>query len=385
MKNVNNKENIAIFLPSMLIGGAETVAANLCNNLVEYYQVNLIVISGEISFQINPKVKVWKLYNYSISNAFIQKLSVPIVACKYAVLCNRLEVRTSLSFLPQANFINAFAKFYGVKYKVILSQRTNESAYLKMLNPVKRLVQKFFITTLYPKADVVNANSKHALIDLQQNFSLKNATSLIYNPLSPIPGITCYPSIMTDSAGKFKLLYVANFRKEKNHLMLLEAISLLPFKNQLKLFLIGSGDSTKEEAFIKNNNLMDIVELPGYVPKPFDYVAASDCCMLSSDFEGFSNSLLEALACGKPIISTATQGGVEMLHPDDTNINLESPFLAKYGILTQVGNARQMADAISLLFGNKTLQEHYAAAAKERAADFKTSTITEKFAELLAL
>src|SRR6218665_3334966 len=235
------KESVTIFLSTMHIGGAETVVANLCNGLADYYHIHLVVVSGDISYDLDRRVKVWKLYKINLMSGLLQKISVPIVAWRYYRLCKKAEIKASISFLPQANFINAFGKIFRAKYKIILSQRTNESQYLQMLNPAKRFVQHFFISHLYKRADIINANSMHALIDLQKKFGLRNAKSLIYNPITPIPKLNELPDVLIGLKDKFKLIYVANFRLEKNHLMLLEAISLLPFRSNVKLILVGQG------------------------------------------------------------------------------------------------------------------------------------------------
>lgn len=380
-------KRISIFLPSFNFGGAERVASILCNELVKHHEVFLVLLSSGIDYELSDKVKVVILYKNSSSSDILKILGIPLAARRYYNFCKKNKIDVSLSFLPKANFINSFTKFFRPGYKIIISQRTNETDYLNMLSPVKRRIQKLLVSSLYPKADIINANSQHALTDLKKNFGLKKATSLIYNPVSDTNMLAAHTNeaaakVFAGYSGRFKLICVANFRPEKNHLILLQAIQLLKQKDKVVLYLMGDGNSTAVDTYIAANGLQEHVVNLGFKTNPFDYLRLADCAILSSDFEGFSNTLLEALSCGKPVISTATKGGIELLNPSDMDIIVETLRICQYGILTRPGDAAQLSHAITLLQNDEDLRRKLSLAATERIGDFKNGVIVQKFRQL---
>jgi N-acetylgalactosamine-N,N'-diacetylbacillosaminyl-diphospho-undecaprenol 4-alpha-N-acetylgalactosaminyltransferase len=189
------------------------------------------------------------------------------------------------------------------------------------------------------------------------------------------------------STGTFYFAAVGNFRKEKNFPLLLNAFALLK-ELDCKLLLIGDGlleDSMKQKAV--QLGLVDRVMFCGRDTNPFKYLLNIGCFVLSSDAEGFPNVLLEALACGKAVISTDCNSGPrEMLAPSsDPRRQLTDHFSEEmYGILTPVGNVELLAAAMKKMVSDEALRKRLEQKAAKRAAEFDISIICKHFVKAFA-
>ena len=104
---------------------------------------------------------------------------------------------------------------------------------------------------------------------------------------------------------------------------------------------------------------------------PFPYIAKADIFVCSSLYEGFSNVILEALALGKPIISTNHEHGADEIIEDHKN-----------GILVPVKNPRKMADAIIKILENQELKESLEKEAKKRSGNFSIDKMISRYEKL---
>ncbi|WP_128381983.1 glycosyltransferase [Streptomyces cavernae] len=134
----------------------------------------------------------------------------------------------------------------------------------------------------------------------------------------------------------FVLACVANLRMQKNHALLVEAASLVLARRPDALFVLAGDGPLRDQvlADIDRRGLRERVRYLGLVPGAGRLVAAADVLLLSSTYEGLPVVVMEALAAGVPVVSTAV-GGVPELIRDNHN-----------GILTPPGSAEAFADGI---------------------------------------
>lgn len=103
--------------------------------------------------------------------------------------------------------------------------------------------------------------------------------------------------------GKY-ILGVGRLTKQKRFDVLIKAFHRLGTEDY-KLVILGEGNQRKElEKLIKELGLIDSVIMPGFVSNPYPWYKHATMFVLSSDSEGFGNVIVEALACGIPVIST---------------------------------------------------------------------------------
>ena len=114
-------------------------------------------------------------------------------------------------------------------------------------------------------------------------------------------------------------------------------------------------------------------------------MTSADCMVMSSHFEGLPNVFLEALACGLPIISTDCPSGPREIIAPDTNRNHQTTKaieLAKYGILTPVGNADKLAEAMQFMYENE--QYRKGDFFKERVEPFRVEKVVMQLLEQMS-
>ena len=92
---------------------------------------------------------------------------------------------------------------------------------------------------------------------------------------------------------------------QKDFSTLIRAVSKVLDETPVRLVIIGEGDDrTNIEKLIRELNIHESCELPGFVDNPYSYLKNTDVFVLSSRWEGLPNALLQALAVGTPVVST---------------------------------------------------------------------------------
>lgn len=118
-----------------------------------------------------------------------------------------------------------------------------------------------------------------------------------------------------------KIVFVGRLVKQKDPMLLLRAYNQLgvELKKKSEVLIIGEGDKRKNlESFIKKHNLNERVKLLGVLPreKVFDVLKKSNIFVLTSNWEGFPRSILEAMSCGLPVIASNVGGVQESISED---------------------------------------------------------------------
>lgn len=154
---------------------------------------------------------------------------------------------------------------------------------------------------------------------------------------------------------------------QKRYDVMLDAFKLFSdVHGEYQLLIYGSGlDEEKIKEWITEKNLVDKVRLMGVSKCPTKDMATEGYFLITSDYEGISNSLLEAMAIGMPVVSTdSTPGGARMLIKDHVN-----------GILVPVRDAKSVADALSELVENPDLAAKCGEEAKKVLVEFSKDRI----------
>ncbi|MCF7996314.1 MAG: glycosyltransferase, partial [Chromatiaceae bacterium] len=113
------------------------------------------------------------------------------------------------------------------------------------------------------------------------------------------------------------IVSVGRLVRAKHFGLLLRAFALLPTALDARLMICGQGGQhDRLQALATRLGIADRIELLGYQPNPFRYVAAADLFVCSSLFEGSSNALIEALALGTPCVSTDCPSGARDILDD---------------------------------------------------------------------
>ena len=170
------------------------------------------------------------------------------------------------------------------------------------------------------------------------------------------------------------ILFVGGLSKVKGIDTLLNAVPIIRKKIlNLCLYIAGSGpEENKLKELVKELNIEENVNFLGYVSeiKKYSYYKSTDVCVFPSIYEPFGIVLLEAMACGKPVVASNV-GGIPFVVEE-----------GKTGLLFESGNVKDLADKIMTILKNEELREKMGEAGRERAKEFTWDKIAERTVEM---
>jgi len=371
---------LSIFIYSLASGGAERVVSILLNELKDRYDITLVLMKNRIDYDIPKEIKIELLEDSDPNESGIIKLlKLPLLGYKYKKQIKNSDI--SLSFMNRPNYINIFAKLFGAKSRTIISERAMPS--LQHRDGLQGKINRFLIKMLYPYSDIVIANSMGNSLDLKKNFNIYEVIT-INNPFDIAKIKRESQESIELNRDRFSFITIGRLDFGKNHKLMIEAIKEV----DANLYIIGEGELKEElETQIRELKLDNRVFLLGRQNNPYKYLSKVDSFLFTSLYEGFPNVLVEALACGLPIISSDCRSGVrEILAPkSDFTFQLkdDSFELAEYGILTAVNNRKSLLKAMKHIVENRLLCKEYGSKAVLRANEFDKFKILVNFLEVI--
>jgi glycosyltransferase involved in cell wall biosynthesis len=164
------------------------------------------------------------------------------------------------------------------------------------------------------------------------------------------------------------ILSVGRLSPQKDQAMLLRAFAKVRKSIPARLIILGDGDERAAlEALARNLHIESDVAVPGFVENPFAYMNKSAVFALSSKYEGLPGVLIQAMACGCPVVSTnCPSGPAEILDG------------GKYGPLVPVGDEDAMAAAL-----RQKLQEDRTSPPVESLDPFRSEHVMDQIVRVL--
>ncbi|KXO10890.1 glycosyltransferase [Marinobacter excellens] len=357
---------VSIILPDLRPGGAERLHVNLAEEWGR---------SG-VSTEFVLRNAVGELLNHLPASAKVVDLKAARVRNVLGPLIQYLKESKPDAIIaamwPLTVFAPLAARLAGYQGRVIISEHSPLSIAYRRHGRLHQLVMRASQRVCYPLADVRVAVSSGIADDLASlsGLSLKQFT-VIHNPaaLGKVNANAACPEQLSGRPGPI-ILTVGTLKPVKRHDLLIEAFARLPASLGATLCILGEGPMREElEQQIDRLGLQGRVLLPGFAVDPGPWYGHSDLFVLSSDYEGFGNVIVEAMEYGVPIVSTdCPVGPTEILAA------------GQYGALVPVGDAHALSQAILAALTEKGDQ----AALKLRAKDFAIEIIAQKYLELLA-
>jgi glycosyltransferase involved in cell wall biosynthesis len=247
-----------------------------------------------------------------------------------------------LSTLGMNLAVAAGRPFYPPGTRVVLREGNSVTAYLADVaraQPWKARAIRALYRRAYALADRIICQSDYMLQDLAANLGLRKGKLVrIYNPVDidrirdlADQGTCPYPE------GRPRLVAVGKLAYQKGYDLLLPALAQLRQRHpRAILSILGEGEERAAlEAQAADLGLEGSVRFLGFRDNPYPYLKHADLFVLASRYEGFANVILEAMACGKPVVATDCPGG-----------NREAVEPGVTGWLTRAGDAASLADAM---------------------------------------
>lgn len=360
---------LAIFLPSLRGGGAERIMVTLANAFAERgFKTDLVLVKAEGPYlnDVSQKVHVVDLGAVRVATG------LPSLAH----YLRRNRPGAMLSVLNHANVIALVARrLAGVKTRLVVSERNSLKPSLAHSILIRGRWMGHFMRWTYPWADGVIAVSTGVADDLATTIGLsRDRIDVIYNPVD-------LTTVRQRAAERFDypwfapgeppvILGVGRLTLQKDFHSLIRAFAQLREYRPARLVILGEGDLRPGlQALIAELGLIEDVAMPGFCENPFVWMRKSAVFVCPSAWEGFGNVLVEAMACGTPVVSTDCPGGPAEI--------LEN---GKWGRLVPVGDVGVMADAIT-----QTLDETDHPDVVKRASDFDINRAVDGYLRLLGV
>lgn len=327
-------------------GGVPRRNITLANALAAHgLNVDLLVVDarGELRASVSPSVRVFEVGGFVTRLPFIRAKRRRQFALTVKPVARYLTREKPDVLFSADNYANLAAldarSAAGVALPVVVSQRNHATT---SIPPNSKLMRQ--ILTEYPKAQAIVCVSEGVAEDLRSLGLPADKVQAIYNAVvderfeqaALAPGGHRW---MGDPAAPL-LLAAGRIGPQKDFPTLLRAMKRVrDAGSPARLLILGEGKTPDARAELKAQavalGLGEVVDMPGYVPDAVPYIAKADLFVLSSRWEGLPGVLIEALACGTPIVSTDCPSGPHEI--------LEA---GRHGALVPVGDAQALGDAI---------------------------------------
>ena len=360
---------IALHIGDLRVGGAERVCLTVAEHLARRgYDVDVVLSKtrGQLIKDIPAGVSTIDLRTRGSST------SLPALI-RY--MRSRRPVAMIASLVPQNTMAVLATVFVSAPTKVFVTQHAALSAEARGgWGPWRRLAPLLYRIVL-PKASGVITVSRGVAQDLERVTGFPAArVEVIYNPIETavIAEKSREPIVdpFFDTEAPI-VLGVGRLTQQKSFDVLIDAFAHLEPDRGCRLAICGGGPLRKAlTAQIIRLGLEDRVKLLGVQDNPFKYMAASKLLVLSSEREGFGNVLVEAMACGTPVLSTdGPHGPAEILDG------------GRFGELTPVGDVTALAAAIARTLDNPLPKEMLIA----RAREFSAEKAVDRYLDVIGL
>lgn len=361
-------KNILFIMPTLGGGGAEKVLINILNNIdYKEFKVTLLLHCKEGIYidQINKNVKLKYIYDpnkfrynnkifkyaHGIYYRIIMFLYNNFPKLLYRVLIGNKN-KTEIAFLEgePIRFLNNSSNNTSKKIAWIHTdikgfdeERINrERAYYKKFNSIV----------------CVSNDASNNFKEVYPEY--RNKVEVIYNLIDSSEIVNKAKEDIDYKFDKNTIVAVGRLIDEKRFDVLIKAHKLLIDEGiENNLIILGEGFKRDNlNILIKELNVESTVKLLGFKRNPYSYIDKSDVFALSSDIEGFSLVVCEALCLGKAIVSTNCTGPVELLDNGE------------FGLVCNKNNELELKENLKKLLLNNEIKEFYEDKSLERSKIF---------------
>lgn len=376
---------ISVLIYSLAGGGAERVVAQLVSFLSEKgIDVCLVIMNDTVVYDIPKSIPFYYLEKSNPKESgFLKFFKLPYLGFKYKTFLKKQKIEVSVSFLSRPNYINLISKWFGSGVQTFISERSNPTAQYSG-SSFHSKINSFLIQKLFVKADGIIANSAGNGNELFNNFAIpQDLITIIHNPidLDTIQNTLAIKDFY--DTNYFNFISVGRLNEGKNHELLIRSLAQVANKN-IRLYIFGDGPLQNFLShLIVDLKLENQVFLNGFLKDIFSYLKGADAFLFGSNHEGFPNVLIEAMACGLPLITTNCPSGPSEIMKVSFFEQIQKRVSTEYGILVPVGNCLEMSGAINELVTNKTYHNLCKKSVLKRSHDFRKDCILEKYLDYI--
>jgi glycosyltransferase involved in cell wall biosynthesis len=368
------RRKVCFVLPSLNGGGAERAAVQILNGLDPgrwERSMFLFERTGPYLADLDPAIAVTsadsasRFGRWNKLRAFIARQRPEIV----------------MAFLSYFSVLSA-VRFADADAKVIFNLQTPMSGFLtdadyEWRHGVHKAAFSSVTRIGYGATDLIIATSRGVASDLTAAFGVDpDGIRVLSNPVD-LDRVRAASREAIDEAvlppGTGPLIVAAGrLADAKNYPLMIDAFAALRQRMPARLCILGQGElETALRQLIAARGLGDAIRLAGFQSNPWKYIARADVFLLTSRYEGFGNVLIEAMACGIPVVATASPGTSDIVND------------AVDGMLVDAHTAQSVAAALKTVLESADKRHAMSVAAREAANRFAVPEVVSQYDALM--
>jgi glycosyltransferase involved in cell wall biosynthesis len=360
---------LAVVMRALEGGGAQRDMVLLCNALAaKGVRIDILVLQpeGPLRRLVDPSIRVVAIpgrhMRYAIPGLrrLLRDLQPALVVSSEAGL--NLYTLIAVRTLPKRHRPKLMLREVG---SPSIAQYRDPYLQNRMAYRILRRV--------YGSADRIVALTEGARRDLVENFAVPADRIAVMATNAVVPQAMAAQLAQWDGeTGRDDnlIVCVGRLSPEKDQATLIRALALLPAQRSWRLAMVGDGIERRAlEALAREHGVADRIVFTGHVADPFAWMRRARLAVCASVYEGLCNAIIEALACGTPVVSTdCPYGPGEILQG------------GRYGTLVPVGDAAAMAAAIDAALSGQPDRRTLMA----RGLNYTAERAAERFLEIAA-
>ncbi len=364
---VRAASEIAFFVRALDGGGASRDAIVLANALADQGRIIAVLTldgAGPLRSLVSHRIDLVELA--------ATKLRMAAPSLRRALARLRPRVLVSAEAAPNVVALLATRLLPSrLRPKLVLREASSPSPARAF--PVNRANRWGYLAApyVYARADRIITLTQGAKRDLIDNFAVLAEKIAVLSGnavLTPDMAMRTQASVGAPRE-RGLIVSVGRLSPEKDQLTLVKAMALLVPEHDVRLVLAGEGPRRAEIMdLIEREKLADRVSLPGHLDDPLALLERAELAVCSSLYEGFGNAIVEALACGTPVVSTDCPYGPREI--------LEG---GRYGRLVPVGDAGALAAAMAAALTSPVDRERL----RQRGLSFTASRAAAEFLSIV--
>ena len=348
---MKRKLKLVFFIGGLNFGGMERVAFIAGDLLKDEYDITYVTL-----YQSNPDYELsCKSYDIGVPpsyNRFGKAVGFVRRLIRTYSMKKKLNPDIVFSFGMYSNYLNAITKY---REKIIMSIRSYDWLTSPFMTKKidKHIVSKFDTISSVSKV-IAQAAEVYWNVPVDEN-------TVVYNPYD----VNYLQKKSNEDVEDFEfdhaLFYICTMgrladQKGFNHLIraFSECIGECP---NIRLIVMGNGEKNHELVeMIQAYSMNDFIYLLGGKKNPLKYVKRSNLYVLSSITEGFPNAMCEAMAIGTPVVAVNCKSGPMEILCKNVCVDVESFFIADYGILSREMTMDKQYNKKELDYGERALK-----------------------------
>lgn len=367
--NPMKKERYLFLITGMVMGGAERVMATIANEFVKRENEVLIVSlkNADSAYRLDPRIKIVGVKcSIPSKNKLIGIFQLILSGIKglfyYLYYLKTYKPDVILSFLTYSNLLAVITRLLFVRnIPVVISERCD---------PLRRgyIIRKI-CELIYPKADCLVCQSKR-VAKYFRKYGKKTNIKVIPNPVN----LECVAQTVPEKRRKI-IVAVGRLSEQKNYNLLIK--SFYELKSDYSDYIVeiyGQGPEYNNlTQKICSLHLENNIFLKGIKNNVMQSVNDAKLFVMTSDFEGFPNALVEAMASGLPVVSTDFPTGIAReLIKDGVN-----------GYVVPRNDKAELAKAMAKILSNSELQEAMSLENRKIVKKLDIDKIMDKWSRVL--